>query len=185
MNPSCFFGTGAGGKGEEHRRKAKTTTKWLQLKQDDRRETRLQGRNNSDVLHKQMKHATCVDAPNQYHFVLWHDIYTFGAINDQQLSCFLSNNRLWHWHLIGSCSFDCLYCYHKCYPMNAVNTRFRQCHQGLLTGLNRITLLPARQQRAWEQVSVRWRGRRCYGCYGGSTIDKLAAILRQFEASIA
>ena len=135
MNPSCFFGTGAGGKGEEHRRKAKTTTKWLQLKQDDRRETRLQGRNNSDVLHKQMKHATCVDAPNQYHFVLWHDIYTFGAINDQQLSCFLSNNRLWHWHLIGSCSFDCLYCYHKCYPMNAVNTRFRQCHQGLLTGL--------------------------------------------------
>ena len=45
--------------------------------------TRLQESNNSDVLHKQKKHATCVDAPNQYYFASWHDIYTFGEINDE------------------------------------------------------------------------------------------------------
>lgn len=79
---------------------------------------------------------------------------------------------------LGSCSFDWFVLFSYCYLMNAVNTRFRQCHQGFGTESEK----PGNSCQTAEGMgaSLRalvWKKVEAPECYGGSTI-KVGAILR-------
>ena len=139
--------------------------------------TRLQGSNNSDVLHKQKKHATCVDAPNQYYFVSWHDIYTFGEINDEysyHVSYPIINDStdtwvLLIWLFIVSC------CFHILLPHECCKHQVSDPMSPRVLALNRKNLeafLPDSRGHGSKSpcVGVEEGWNEPPECYGGSTI---------------